>query len=232
MAPSCWWNTKAIKFPRTSCYNLSMIKVMFFDLGGVIFTDFFSGGERGLVEVLGQPSEEVLSAYVTTDAASYCKDQLSDENRWKSFVNALGLPESIIQTCIDEFYKSYHLFPDSLKFLEDLKKENTFRLGILSDQPMGIAKYLREKYKQVFTVCDPNLTIISAEVGLSKKDQDLGIYKLAIERSGVSPDEILFVDNSLHNAECAQSVGMQTYFFDIKNYSVKILLDGLRTRLQ
>lgn len=208
-----------------------MIKAIFFDLGGVIFSDFFSGGEISLSQSLGLSRKVTLDAYVKTDIPGYCKNEITDKERWKTFVQELGLSEVKIQTCIDKYYQSYQIFPETVTFIENLKRENRYLLGVLSDQPISVAKYLRKKYQSAFNLFDPNLTIISAEVGFSKKDTNLAIYKLAIEKSKVSTNEILFVDNSLHNIESARSVGMDTFYFDIKNQSISILLKMLRNKL-
>ena len=208
-----------------------MLKVVLFDLGGVIFSDFFSGGEIDLSKALGISPKVTLDAYIKTDLPAYCKNEATDEQRWKSFIAEVGLPETKIQTCIDEYYKSYQIFPDAVAFLKVLKEESKYKLGILSDQPIGIAKYLQKEYANIFGLFDPNLVIISAEVGLSKKDTDFKIYKLAIEKAQVSSREILFVDNSLHNVDSAKSVGMDTYYFDMKNQPISVLLKDLQEKL-
>ena len=50
-----------------------MKKVIYFDLGGVIFTDLFSGGEVKMAKSLGLTCEELLSVYRKTDVADYPK---------------------------------------------------------------------------------------------------------------------------------------------------------------
>lgn len=44
--------------------------------------------------------------------------------------------------------------------------------------------YLRQQYRVLFELFEESLIIISAEVGVSKKDKDLDIYKLAINKVG------------------------------------------------
>lgn len=206
-------------------------EVIYFDLGGVVFTDFFSGGEVGLSEALQLSSQAVLDAYQKTDLSGYCKDELSDEVRWKSFVDELGLPESCVQTCIDEYYRSYQIIPETVTFLKELARAGTHKLGVLSDQPMGITNYLRKTYPDIFSLFESELVLISAEIHLSKKDADLAIYKLAIERAGITAPEALFVDNSSHNIDNAKSLGIGAYFFDIKEVEAAKLLDGLRQQI-
>lgn len=208
-----------------------MVKVIYFDLGGVVFSDFFSGGEKGLIEILGMSKETIMDAYQSTDIPAYPKGEVTDEKRWEAFTKELGLPKEKVKQCIDMYYQSYHPFPETVDFLKKLYEGNKYQLGVLSDQPIGITKYLREKYKNVFDLFNHDLIIISAEVKLSKKDTDQSMYKLAIERSKTTPNEVLFVDNSLRNIKDATSLGMDTFYFDIKNQPIAKLLNNLQGKL-
>ena len=49
--------------------------------------------------------------------------------------------------------------------------------------------------------------ILSSKEGIAKPDPK--IYQIAIERSGVKPSEILFVDNLEENTKAAQQAGMK-----------------------
>lgn|GEM_PF-3987552 len=205
-----------------------MIQTLFFDLGGVVFRDFFSGAVTEFAQKLGLPAETVLAAYVKTDVPVYCKNLLDDEERWKLFVDELHLPEAEIEPCIESFYESYQLFPQTVALLQELLAMKRYRFGVLSDQPMGVAQYLRNEHQNVFDLFASELVIISAEIGLSKRDPDLEIYKEAIRKSGDAADKILLVDNALHNIENAKSLGMQTYYFDIEHKPIEELIKELK----
>jgi len=206
-----------------------MTRVLFFDLGGVVFTDFFSGGEKKLAEVLNVPPSKLLDVYLKTDVPSYSKGGITDLERWKLFTDELGLPKSYADICINEYYKSYEQIKETVDLIRELALDGRFRLGILSDQPKGVTDYLRKSYEDVFNLFDQNLVVISAEVKLSKKDPELDIYKLAIERSGLSVEDIVFIDNSQNNIDNAESIGIQGFFFDFKEKTPKVLVEDLRT---
>lgn len=206
-------------------------KVLYFDLGGVVFRDFFSGGEVGLSNALRLKPQVILDAYKKTDLPEYCKDELSDETRWKLFIDELGLSDGYLQTCIDEYYRSYQIIAESVAFLQELSNDSAYKLGILSDQPIGIAKYLRKTYPNIFRLFNAELALISADIHLSKNDTNQVIYKYAIDRAGVTAPEILFVDNSSSNIDNAKSLGISTYFFDIKKVEIARLVEGLRAQL-
>lgn len=54
--------------------------------------------------------------------------------------------------------------------------------------------------------------VISCEVGLAKPDPR--IFRLCLERLGLSAPAALFVDDRADNVEAAASVGLQTFHFD------------------
>ena len=81
------------------------------------------------------------------------------------------------------------------------------RTGLLSNSwgdviDRQVAGYERARFGELF-----DAVVISAEVGLRKPDPR--IYLLAAERLGVPPEECVFVDDLLHNAEGARAVGME-----------------------
>lgn len=207
---------------------MMMKKVLYFDLGGVIFTDLFSGGEVKMAKFLGLTCEELLSVYRKTDVADYPKGKINDEQRWKLFTNELGLPDPFITSCIQEYYKSYLPIKDTIDFIHKLSQDGRYSLGVLSDQPSGVTNYLRSSFKKVFELFEPNLILISAEIGLSKKDADFAIYKSAIEKSNVDIEDILFIDNSKNNIDNAATLGIDSFFFDIINISPENLIIDLK----
>ena len=91
-----------------------------------------------------------------------------------------------------------------------------------------MAYYLRSSFKKVFELFEPNLILISAEIGLSKKDADFAIYKSAIEKSNVDIEDILFIDNSKNNIDNAATLGIDGFFFDIINISPENLIIDLK----
>ena len=73
------------------------------------------------------------------------------------------------------------------------------RTGLLSNS-WGL-DYPREGWDTLF-----DAVVISGEVGLRKPDP--AIYRLAAERLGLPPDQIVFVDDLAPNVRAAAAVGM------------------------
>ncbi|HXA98354.1 MAG TPA: HAD family phosphatase [Candidatus Dormibacteraeota bacterium] len=70
-----------------------------------------------------------------------------------------------------------------------------------------------------------DVVVISCEVGLSKPDPR--IYRLCLERLGLSPAAALFVDDRADNVAGAASIGLHTLHFEGPD-----ALDRLRVRLR
>jgi epoxide hydrolase-like predicted phosphatase len=75
-----------------------------------------------------------------------------------------------------------------------------FRTGLISNS-MGGASYDRALFPELF-----DGVVISGEVGLHKPQPE--IFLLGAERTGVAPEECVFVDDLRENCEGAEAVGM------------------------
>ncbi len=93
-------------------------------------------------------------------------------------------------------------FPDTIQTLEALT-ERGIRLGIVTDNWPSIERRYREMGLRDYF----DAFVISAIVGCSKPSPL--IYRTAVDQIGLSPDRLLFVDDSPENVEGAISEGMQ-----------------------
>ncbi len=82
------------------------------------------------------------------------------------------------------------------------------RVGLLSNAFGSLRAELAERWaiEDAF-----DQIVISAEVGLAKPQPE--IFRLAAERLGVPPAEILFVDDFDANIQAARLVGMEAILF-------------------
>ena len=96
--------------------------------------------------------------------------------------------------------KNYIPYPGINEVLETLSK--THRLGVISDtwpsieqqlEYLGIARYF-------------SFRTFSCYVGVFKPDKRM--YLDALDKSGVSPDEAVFIDDSVYNLEGAAALGI------------------------
>jgi len=86
--------------------------------------------------------------------------------------------------------------------------KSIYKIGLLSNMGYDTLDevFSQSQRKEMF-----DDVLISSEVGLIKPSQDL--YELALERLGMAPDEVIFIDDRLPNIEGAQQLGMKTILF-------------------
>ena len=95
---------------------------------------------------------------------------------------------------------------DAIKTL----KANRIRVGLISNTGELSREELAKDYLPADFQLDDfeqGLVFLSSEIGMEKPA--LGIFSLAVQHSGVSPWETLFVGESLTETLAAQTAGMQ-----------------------
>lgn len=96
---------------------------------------------------------------------------------------------------------------EMVNFLAGLRPQ--YKTAILSNASSNA----RQIFSEVMNVDHlVDMMIISAEEGLIKPDER--IYHLALERLGVGPEEVVFLDDRLVNVEAARRLGMYAIHFN------------------
>jgi len=141
---------------------------------------------------------------------------------YAEFFEALGLPQSrglasaVYQRA--QLPENWSLFPEVMGLLAELKGRGLI-LGVVSDWgdwlpdlllSLGLTRYL-------------DFVIVSALVGATKSTPH--IFRLALERAGVRPNEALYVGDSYHTDILgARAVGLRPILLD-RSPSVPTTLD-------
>lgn len=175
-----------------------MIKVVLFDFGGVLTET----GKRGFIRqtlaaLYGVPEEKME---VEAFKQMWRRNQ-TDENevfaRLNQHFNKQITPEM--------FYEAAHrdVIPaPAIYALAASLRRSGIRTGILSNVFVGTACVLRDK--GFYEGFEP--VILSCDEGYAKPDEEL--YQIAIERCGVNPDEIVFIDDQEKCGPPAEKAGM------------------------
>lgn len=184
-----------------------MIKAVLFDYGGVL-----SPGGRTISGVysrlLGIPQDEVDLADLHIE---YRRGDISTED----FFIKLGEQYGKVVTA-EKFLEYSDIFVKNEAVYElaaNLRKQG-IKTGILSNVYELSADILRKDgYYDGF---DP--VVLSCEEGLAKPEPEF--YKIAIERLGVEPKEILFIDDQEKCFPPANALGMHTIKADDEDQTV------------
>ena len=180
------------------------IKVIFFDIGGVLLEIHPDKMFHCISSVTGIPFEKVKSSFPEESHNIYEKGQMTNKEWFQVFKIALSNNSYLTE---NKFWDAWAMILGKetkvLDVLLDLKKY--YKVWLLSNtNPKHISDELDNKY--VF----PHLVdgaIYSYKVGLRKPDKE--IYLKACELAEVKPKESVFIDDLSENISGAKKVGLK-----------------------
>jgi HAD superfamily hydrolase (TIGR01549 family) len=110
----------------------------------------------------------------------------------------------------DSYLAGHRLVEGTLEALPELRQRYG-RLACLSNDVSSWSLKLRQRFGLESWI---DHWFISGDLGLRKPSAE--IYRLAADRLGVAPQEVLFVDDRPRNLEAATAVGFDTVLLDIR----------------
>ena len=147
--------------------------------------DIVFGAENGHAEQLGQWTED---------------------EHWDWVGRRIGLSGDSLARFRRHFFANDVVDADLLAQVDRLRVAG-YHLGLLSNAGGGA----RRIFEQYGVLHHFDSVTISAEEGVMKPDPR--IYRIALARAGVAPEEALFVDDAIENVEAARALGMQAIHF-------------------
>lgn len=182
------------------------IRAVYFDLGGVILRTNNLAPRTALAESLGLSYDEIdRIVFGSTSSRQASTGVISEAQHWLHLMHRLNLPESDADRVMDAFFAGDDVDYTLIDFLRSLRP--TYKTGLISNAWDGLRPWiLREKFDDAFD----HMTI-SAEVGVEKPDAR--IYRHALEKLNVRPEQAVFVDDVPANIDAAQALGLHGVLF-------------------
>lgn len=192
------------------------IKIIFFDIGGVL--------KLGKYSFLAMRRHHALSIHhfmakklkidldqwfdsIDTPYAKSIEGTIPRSKAISIIAKNLKISKEKLESLWIKAYKKHFKKNKKLfSIIEKIKKQG-YKVGILSDQwYLSKDALVIPKDLEIF---DP--VIISCDVGVRKPN--LKIYKLALKKANVKANESLFIDNQIWNIKPAKKLGMKTILF-------------------
>jgi len=177
------------------------IRAVFFDLGGVILRTEYQAPRQRLAERLNMTYEDLVRLVFENKSSQQASiGTISPEQHWDEVLRLMHLPADQKDIVRNEFFGGDLLDVNLVDFIRSLRPG--VKTGLISNAWLDLRDYITSQhFEDAF-----DKMIISAEVGVMKPDA--GIYQMALESVGVSPNEAVFVDDTVRNVEGAKAVGM------------------------
>lgn len=195
------------------------VKFLYMDLNGCL-VHFYQHAFLEISQDYGLSSGQVESAFWHyNDAANRGKMTLQEFN--EAFAKRLGI-DTI------EWQDYYLRAAEPIKEAQDVLRwaAEHYKVGLLTNVTESLVEGLLAK--GTLPDLEYDAIIDSSKVGHIKPE--LEIYQIAIEQSGVSASEILFVDDARANLSAAESLGMQVLWFD--DFSAEASAQKIREYLE
>ena len=183
------------------------LRAVIFDFGDVLVRTVDTSLRAAWEQRLGLPlggAEQIVFGNENDYSAQL--GRVSATEHWRQVGSQLGLDDAALRRFREDFFAGDQLDLRLVTFVRRLR--HRYHLGLLSNA-FGDA---RQAFAAKFGLLDLFHSVtISAEEGIMKPDPR--IYRIALARAQVAPEEALFVDDMARNVEGARAVGMQALHY-------------------
>ena len=193
---------------------MNQAKFIFFDVGGVLILDFSNTdkwskmkNDLGVTKEIDKKFESVWQKYRNRIAIDCDIDTIIPELQEKT---GLIFPKNY--SMLDDFIARFEVNPYIWLVVKKAQKLGK-KVGMLTNMyPRMLGSIQAAGLMQDIKW---DLIIDSSVVGLQKPNKE--IFEFAKQKTGLKPEEIMFVDNLLVNTRAAEKQGWQTFLYDNPN---------------
>lgn len=177
------------------------IRAILFDIGGVLVRTEDLEPRRAWERRFGLPDWGLAEIVFNNAAATRATiGQATEDEPWLAAAERLKLSSSELAQLRRDFWLGDRYDHDLLAFIDALRPR--YKTGIISNAWPGV----RQVHQPYINDSRFDVIVYSAEEGLAKPA--LEIYRRALTRLGVRPEESVFVDDVQENVDAARAVGM------------------------
>lgn len=187
-----------------------MIRTVISDMGNVILPFDISVFLTRIAKYSSMEKEEIMSIPVLPDGLieSFGKGRISPKKYFKG-MKELFKVDLEFKVFLDIYCDIFSLDVSVLEALNKLRGKK--KLILLSNTDTLHFNYIKMRFPEIFIFDE---YILSYEVGSVKPEEK--IFKIAIEKSGAEPENVLFIDDMEENIRAAEKTGMKTIHFNSK----------------
>ena len=186
-----------------------MIKTIIFDFGDVFINLDKAGAKKNALTLFGNDS---FSEDMIAFNALYEQGLISTKEFLNFYLdNFPNLNEEHIFNAWNYILKN---FPKHrLEFLQNLKKENKYKLILLSNTNELHINWIKENisFFEEFKICFDEF-YLSHEINLRKPNND--IYEFVLNENNLIANECLFIDDTKENTNTAEKLGIHCWNID------------------
>ena len=183
------------------------IRAILFDIGGVMISDVDPSQRMEVAKAFGVTTSQAKAALAENNPL-LAKGKITEIDFWNRVSSTLkkGLPDDV-ENLWYNIMKRHMRVNKETKALSKKLRDAGYRTGVLSNTEPSHVRYMKEV--NLFDGYDP--TIFSCDVGHMKPERE--IFLIALERLGLSPEQVVFTDNVNVYVEASKKAGINAYLF-------------------
>jgi putative hydrolase of the HAD superfamily len=186
------------------------VRAVVFDYGNVLSLDQAPGAAAKMAQLCGL-ADDVFAERYWQRRLDYDRGDLDGKSYWESVVRERA--DLLTPNALEELYSADgegwgRPNLSMLSWVEQLRGAG-IRVAVLSNMPLEVSVFLT-KNREWLSGYDP--LIFSCYVRRVKPEE--AIYRHCIERVGLAPGEVLFLDDKQFNVEAARRCGMHSLVFE------------------
>ena len=182
-----------------------MIRAIVFDLGGVLFSEGKAVALEKLAAAHGYERKLVGAILSSPESIQLRKGLIPDEDFWQWAQHRLpsGYDSRLIQ---QEWYNGYVLDKDVYELIASLQKK--YSMIAFSGNIKSRVAFLEEKYhfRHLF-----DIEVYSFDFHMTKPEPEF--VQVMIEKSGVRPEEIVYIEDNESYAKPARDLGVSVVIY-------------------
>ncbi len=183
-----------------------VIRAVIFDIGGVLL---YERGAEKWTQRLGLTQEEFVQELLASGVVGPANaGVMTSEELWSRLGAVFHLDEEQLGELREDTWALQEPNRDLIHFLHSLQPR--YKTATLSNDWPG-AREQQNRLFQLEDVLKVDAMLYSCEEGMQKPEA--AFYLLACERLGVSPGEVVFVDNVQESVDAARHLGMTSILF-------------------
>jgi putative hydrolase of the HAD superfamily len=198
------------------------ITTLFVDIGGVILSNGWDHASRDLAAKTFQLDKKEMESRHSLIFSTYELGKISLDEYLSRVI--FYEPRSFTRTQFQTFMFDQSIaYPEMIDFVRQLKSRHHLKVVVVSNEGRELNAYRIKKF-QLNTFVD--IFVSSSYVHLSKPDT--AIYRLALDISEATSEEVAYIDDRLLFVEVAESLGISgIHHLDVETTRAKLDSYGL-----
>lgn len=191
------------------------IRAVYFDLGGVYYTEGFREGLFAIARNHSLDEEEFYrTATEVMFATGYVRGEASETEFWDQLTAIAGSDRNLFDER-ETILASFKPLPNMPELVARIREQ--VPVGLLTDQCNWL--YELDERDGILTAFDT--VVNSYEEGYTKQDTE--IFRITCQRFALLPEEVVFFDDNPGNIDRANEFGIRAFLFEDAGKTERIL---------